>query len=246
MVITSSDNPTFKKLKSLQTAKGRARHGLCIVEGEKIIFENLELVDQIFLREDIEVTPNLADMQPIILSKKLFNEISDLETSPGIFATAQIPLTAKQSGRTPLAPTLILDRIQDAGNMGTLLRTAAAFGFNNILTINCVSPFSQKVLRAGMGNQFLLNISEASFEDIKKIANDFELIIADMNGTPLNETPLLNGNFALVLGNEGQGISKELLDLPHAKITIPMQPGTESLNVAAAGAILMYELKKGG
>jgi TrmH family RNA methyltransferase len=131
---------------------------------------------------------------------------------------------------------LVLDRIQDPGNMGTILRTAAAFGFNTVYEIDCVDPYSPKVLRASSGMVFNLNIIEATFETLP----DKPLFVADMHG----ETPGVSPKeFGIVLSNEGQGVDERFLKLPNAKIAaIPMASGVESLNVAVAGGILMYLL----
>ncbi|MCL2569870.1 MAG: RNA methyltransferase [Firmicutes bacterium] len=245
--ITSTDNPIFKSLKKITTTKGRHESGLCIIEGEKIIFENLDHVEQIFIIEGKEITPNLRDMEPIVLSKKLFKEISDLDTPCGIFATATIP----QNGEVTY-PLLILDQIQDPGNMGTLVRTAVAFGFKSIVAIFCPGVFSQKVIRAAMGQQFKLDhiscISVPFFaENYKQYVSpdDVTMILADLNGESIeNFSTDFEQKFALVLGNEGQGIGEHIKKIPHTVITIPMSNNVESLNVAVAGGILMHELRK--
>jgi len=267
MVITSTDNKVFKDLKALTTKKGRREQGLCIIEGEKAIFENLGIVEQVFVREDKEITPNLRDMEPTVLSKKLFEQITDLETCPGILATAEIPtnyvgeaiclpheehplgMTISDNGKQVASPTivtpfLVLDRIQDPGNMGTILRTAAAFNYKTIYVIDCVDVWSQKVLRAGMGNQFRLNVIETSHTGLAEQISDAKLFVADMGGESYC-VDLEDFNYGIVLGNEGQGVSTEIKKLPHSILSIPMENGVESLNVAVAGAILMFTLKKG-
>jgi len=246
--ITSTSNPTFKLLKKLTTKKGRREHNLCIIEGEKVIFENLELIDQVFIIEGKQITPNLADLEPIVLSKKLFNEITDHVAPQGIFATCQIPICDFE-GVKPCT-YLILDRIQDCGNMGNILRTAAAFGYSTIFAIDCADPFSQKSLRAGMANQFKLNVIDTDYIALEKLLQteqfiDAQLFIADMGGVSvqsIEEHSPLSSPLGLVLGNEGQGISPQLLKLPHTKVSILMSNNVESLNVATAGAILMFQL----
>jgi len=236
--IESSENQIFKSLKKLTTKKGRRELSLCIIEGEKVIFENLEHIEQIFVREDFQITPNIRDLDPIALTKKLFDEISSLETPTGILATAQIPKPTELT-----YPFLVLDNIQDTGNMGTLLRTACAFGFNSIIIIDCVDIWSQKVLRSAMGNQFRLNIIDSSHDELKSLIKDSELYIADLGGSS-PPTELDFANFGLVLGSEGQGVSPEIKKLPNTVVTIPMQNKVESLNVGVAGGILMCALIK--
>jgi len=260
LVITSTANEKFKLLKKLKDKKGRREHGLCIIEGEKVIFENLERVVDIFIVEGKEITPNIADMQPIVLSKKLFEEITDHVTPQGIFATVDFTkdlhgnasaLYVNKFNAVPWlsdSPFLVLDRIQDCGNMGTLLRTARAFGFYNVFTIDCADAFSQKALRAGMANQFGLRIFSLGLETFLDLVKhkDFpevEFYVADMNGENLLESDFVS--FGLVLGNEGQGVAKELFGLRNAKVvTVPMEKGVESLNVGVAGGILMHGLRR--
>jgi len=147
----------------------------------------------------------------------------------GIVGVARIP-----NQRAVTFPYLVLDGIQDPGNVGTLLRTAKAFGFDTIFTRgDTADPWSQKVIRSAMGAQFGLNIIEG-FESAPK---DSELYIADMNGDA-GARP--KGKFGLVLGNEGNGVSAEIRALPHKIVSIPMKSDINSLNVAVAGGIIMH------
>lgn len=244
-IITSTENETFKTLKSLVTAKGRAEHGLCLIEGTKILFENLEHVVDVFVREGTPVTPNLADFEPVVLAKKLFDEISDLDTPCGIIATALIPPNATRI----TWPALVLDRIGDPGNMGTLIRTAVAFGFKSIIAINCAGMFSQKVIRSAMGQQFKIEnfvvVSSDNFFNNTIKSLEAQLLIADMGGRDFGNFNA-EGDIALVLGSEGEGVDKRFFDRPHTVLSIPMQNKVESLNVAVAGGILMHQLGQGG
>jgi len=273
--ITSPQNPIVKMLTSLQTTKGRAEHGLCIVDGEKLIREHLDKTTQIFIRagakfpsktrgvpssrggvcdtisniikendnsshtpsprETLGATPlvlegNLTrDKKLTPLSPSILKKISIFDTN--IIATIPIPKPT-----TPTTPFLVLDRIQDPGNMGTILRTALAFGFQTIYTIDCADPWSQKTIRSAMGAQFSLNILPFSPDKIKGAS----LYIADLGGD-MSYIPPANQNFGLVLGSEGTGVSQTLKNLPHTIITIPTQ-SVESLNVAVAGGIIMQRL----
>jgi len=245
--ISSKDNETFKMLKSLDTTKGRIEYNHCIIEGEKIIFENLEIVNQVFICEGQQVTPNLSDFKPVILSRKLFDQVSCLENSRGIIATAELPQNLDELQ----FPILVLDQIQDPGNMGTLIRSAVAFGFKTIIAIFCPGIYSQKVIRSAMGMQFrvAVKISTNIPNFVDAIQNgylkDIPIVLADVKGERLDTISIPDDNkYALVLGNEGNGISPEIRALPNKKITIPMQSGVESLNVGVAGGILMYELNK--
>ena len=265
---------SYKNLLKLTQKKHRREQGLCIVEGEKIVRELAPIAVQVFVRGG---TGGSAPYT--VLSEKELKAVSDLETNQGILAVVPIP-----KPREVTFPYLVLDGIQDPGNMGTLLRTAAAFGFNTVFCLDCVDVWSQKVLRAGVGTQFKLNIWETNFEGFKtqlsKLKNN-KLFVADVTTPPPSEAPLVGsadavankfgelvadcksqpgswnkvhnsppwrgghaerGRGGLVLGNEGNGVSAQIKSLPHEVVTIPMNDGVESLNVAVAGGILMYEL----
>ena len=230
MEITSRDNETFKNLLRLTEKKWRRRFGLCIVEGEKAVKDNLDRIERVFLR------PSRADFNnAIILHDKLFDMISSLETDQGVLAVVKIPPPGAVT-----FPFLVLDGIQDSGNMGTLLRTAAAFGFGTVFCVDCVDVWSQKVLRASSGVSFALNVIE------KFVKPDECLLVgADLKGEGASAIASLRPQrLGLVLGSEGRGIRAELLESIDKFVTVPMNPGVESLNVAVAGGILMYELKK--
>ncbi|MCL2851032.1 MAG: RNA methyltransferase [Firmicutes bacterium] len=245
--ISSSANEIYKALKKLTTKKGRREQGLCIIEGEKIIFENLEVVEDVFVVEGKEITPNIRDLEPIVLCRKLFEEITELENGPGILASCGFnpPRPFDKGSRF-----LVLDRIQDSGNMGTVLRSACAFGFDTVFTIDCADPYSQKCLRAGMGNQLKINVFSVTFDEFKEffegLDGETSLYIADMGGVDIfgiskDVGEIVKSSFAgLVLGNEGQGVAKDFFDLPHVVVSVPMQSNVESLNVAVAGGILMH------
>lgn len=202
---------TTKILKKLLAKKYRQEFSLCILEGEKIINDNLDKIVKIFETD----------------------ELKNLQTYEGRVAVAKIPTPT-----TPTTPFLVLDHIQDPGNMGTILRTALAFGFKTIYTLDCVDPYSPKVIRASSGMALQLNIIDTDFAGLPK---DALYYLADINGG--KPTPIKEQNFGIVLGNEGQGISPEMYHLPHKVFTIPMDAGCESLNVAVAGAIIMCYTK---
>lgn len=202
---------TTKILKKLLAKKYRQEFSLCILEGEKIIQDNLDKVVKIFETDDLQ----------------------NLQTYAGRVAVAKIPQPT-----APTTPFLVLDRIQDPGNMGTILRTALAFGFNTVYTIDSVDPYSPKVIRASSGMSLKLNIIATDYQNLPQ---DTLYYIADIAGG--KPGPIKDKNFGIVLGNEGQGVSPELFKLPHKVFTIPMEAQCESLNVAVAGGIIMCYTK---
>jgi len=208
--------------KSLLTKKGRREHGLFLIQGNKAINENRHQAIKIITKLD---------------NPKLHRELNTLENSQDDIGVFKIPIpqTAISASRV----TLVLDHIQDPGNMGTILRTAVAFGWTNIITIDCVDVYSPKVIRAISGQIFKLQIHDMPIEEFVKL--DLNLVIADTNGElPQNILTGSSVTLALVLGNEGSGVRREIRDLKHKRVTIPMQNDVESLNVAIAGSILMW------
>ncbi len=199
---------TSKILKKLLSKKYRQEFSLCILEGEKIIKDHKDLVVKVFSEDSLQ----------------------NLENYHGRVAVARIPKPS-----TPTTPFLVLDRIQDPGNMGTILRTALAFGFKTVYTIDCVDPYSPKVIRASSGMALRVNIIDT---DYAHLPTDTLYYLADLNGS--KPTPVKTTNFGIVLGNEGQGINPIFYQMPHYQVvTIPMNDGCESLNVAVAGGIIM-------
>jgi TrmH family RNA methyltransferase len=211
---------SIKTLKKLTMKKYRREFSLCICEGEKIIKDNADIIVKIFNNDEVP------------------KDIKELENYSGRIAVAKIP-----APRQPTVPCLVLDKIQDAGNMGAILRTAFAFGYETIFCCECADSYSQKVIRSSSGYSLKLNIYECDYGGLPK---DILYYIADLDGDNAASIKTKDKNFGLVLGSEGQGVSNEIFALPHKVITIPMQKDCESLNVAVAGGILMHSLDKNG
>ena len=169
----------------------------------------------------------------------LLQKLSDTETPQGILAVvefSQLPITNN------LNFVLIPDQIRDPGNLGTLLRTAAATGVQAILLPpETTDAFSPKVLRAGMGAHFRLPIHSLSWEKIKTKTENMDIYIADMDGSSCWDTDLRRP-LALVIGGEAEGASDEARRLASQIISIPMAGNVESLNAGVAGSVLMFEV----
>jgi len=249
--ITSRENKVFKDLVKLKNKKYRRQIGLCVVEGGKVVKERLESggAEKVFVRasakSQISNFGKIVNNKLFILDDKLFGLVSELETDQGVLAVSTIP---KSGGVT--FPYLVLDGIQDAGNMGTVLRTAAAFGFRTVFCLDCVDAFSAKVLRASSGLQFKLNIIELGMNEFIKPSNS-RLLAADLGGDDISRwlaenaggKQVRSNQIGLVLGSEGQGIHTALGKMADKIISIPMSKDCESLNVAVAGGIIMYLIK---
>ncbi|MCS7010700.1 MAG: RNA methyltransferase [Anaerolineales bacterium] len=170
----------------------------------------------------------------------LLNSLSDTENTQGLLAVLDLPTSDWQ--RSTLDFVLIPDQIRDPGNLGTLLRTAAAAGAQAVfLPPETTDAFAPKVVRAGMGAHFRLPILPLPWDEIRARTSGLRLLLADMDGLSCWETDL-RPPLALIVGGEAEGASPAAQALATAKVSIPMPGGMESLNAAVAGAILMFEV----
>jgi TrmH family RNA methyltransferase len=223
-VITSASNPRLKLIRRLQSRRQRERLGLFVCEGEDLVQAGLAAgahpVDQLVAGED--------------LAPELLAEISTLAHPPrvvAIFRRADLP--AALNVRVGLA----LWRVADPGNVGTLIRTADAFGAAVFLSAGCADPSGPKALRASMGSIF--RVPTARFED----APEPRVALVARGGTPLHRLDL-SEPVTLVLGAEREGLPDDVVKASRAKASVPLAEGAESLNVAVAGAIALYELRR--
>jgi TrmH family RNA methyltransferase len=235
-------------LLKLKRKKYRDLHQKFIVENPKVIFEqalnkNLDSVyvtDAFFSEHRDElIFPNLFR-----LSDKDFKQVSDLVTPPGILAVFNIAPDKKFNFLEK--SILLLDTIQDPGNLGTILRSADWFGFKDIfLGANCVEPYNSKVITASMGSIFHLNIhTDVGLLDFAQELKAKKYCVAVSDLAAKKNSISNKAKIALVIGNESNGVSAELKNVADEKIKIFKLGQAESLNAAVAAAILMYELKK--
>ena len=174
-----------------------------------------------------------SKLTPVALAPAVFRAIADADSPPGIAAEVAIPeLTGD-------CPAVFLEGIQDAGNAGAIIRSAAALGIRRIvMDRQCAEPWSPKVLRAGMGGHFVTAIRQV--DDLVAMTDGLRLICTVVKGgRPLRQADL-SGRIGWAFGAEGAGLSRKLMDRAAERVTIPMAGG-ESLNVAAAAAICLYE-----
>jgi TrmH family RNA methyltransferase len=139
---------------------------------------------------------------------------------------------------------LLLDNVQDPGNIGTLIRSCVAFGFSTIISENSVDYYNEKVVRSTQGALFKVNLLNGSLSDFIKESKDYDFYVTDLKSDfTLEETEFKNNKLGIILGNEGQGVRQELIDLVDQSFKIKMK-NMESLNVGVAGSIIMYEIFK--
>jgi TrmH family RNA methyltransferase len=218
-VITSRDNEKLKLIRKLHDRRWREKLGLFVVEGEDLLAEDVDPVELLIAGEDVE---------PALLA-----EVSTLAHPPRVVAVYRRDDLPR--GGRPV--TLALWHVADPGNVGTLLRAADAFGAGVALSRGCADPTGPKALRAAMGAVWRVPLGDFDGAAGTRIA------LVPRGGTPLPELSV-DGDVVLVLGAEREGLPREVLDRCDARASIP-QPGTaESLNVAMAGSIALYELNR--
>ncbi|MFM1524290.1 MULTISPECIES: TrmH family RNA methyltransferase [Helcococcus] len=229
--ITSSNSNFIKEIKKLRQKKYRQKLNKFIIESKKLILEAISSgyeVENIFV---VEGKSSLFDDE-IYVSEKLFDAITSMVNPDGYLAIVKI-----KKNKLLTDKVLILDNIQDPGNMGTLIRSAEAFGFNTIVSINSVDFYNEKVLRATMGSGFRLNLIDTNYKFLENM-KDYTIYIADMDGYDYRKS-IPSKKIAIVIGNEGNGISDNILSFNHELIKIPMLGKIESLNAGVSGSILM-------
>ena len=246
-IITSRDNPLIKELRRLaQDGAAYRKTGRVWVEGEHLCEaallkgwkpEIIVFLDHFRHLAGIEYAQGA--IKSIVIAEALMKEISTLESPPPMGFVMSLP---QDIAVQPALRTVVLDRLQDPGNAGSILRSAAAFGFDQIVALKgTVALWSPKVLRAGMGAHFSLRLVEgAAFDDVRAMQAPLA-VTSSHAGDLLHVIPqerVAQLNWAL--GHEGQGVSAELEALAKAKVCIAQPGGEESLNVAAAAAILLY------
>ncbi len=176
------------------------------------------------------------------VDSKTIEMLSDSKTPQGVLCiTEYIPHIVEK----PKTNFLVLDGLQDPGNVGTLIRTGCACGFEYVYLVSSVKPSNSKLIRSSVGTIFKSNVISLSKDEFIKLANEWQLnlIATDMNGQNIFNFKA-DGIIGLIIGNEGQGISDEMAAICNHTVKIPMNEGVESLNASISGAIIMYEINK--
>lgn len=239
--ITSLQHPLVKHLVKLRTDSGyRYRNQSLLLEGSKPIKEvSGKIKTCIYAGNYIPSESSNADEW--IVTEAILKKISGLSNPEGVIAEIEMPTFGIPDGSRHL---LVLDGINDPGNMGTLMRTALAFGWDGvfILPTSC-DPFNEKVLRAARGAHFKLPLQRGSIQELQEMLyrGQFQPILADIDGLPPEKLET-SDKMVLVMGNEAHGASQAVRKLC-SSVAIPMDGQMESLNVAVAGGILLYLLK---
>ena len=247
--ISSRDNPLLKELRRLShDSTAYRKTGRVWLEGDHLcqaaLARGVQPVQAVFARSEWAQAPQRwrdAAVKTLVLPDELFDGISQLESPARMGFVIELPAAGAVQ---PQVPTVVLDRLQDAGNVGAILRSASAFGFRQVLALKGTAAlWSPKVLRAGMGAHFGLQLCEGlAAEDLAALTLPI-LTTSSHQGPFLHElvqARRLPHPCAWVLGHEGQGVSASLMDQAALQVRIAQPGGEESLNVGAAAAICLY------
>ena len=238
MIITSSDNQKYKYINKLKQKKFRDKENSFIIESKKLVEEAISSADVDFIFLSEENKDYQCDLPKIVLTRELFDKVTGMVTSDGFGAVVKKSAYKEVSAKR----VLLLDQINDPGNMGTIIRSAEAFGFSDIILMpKTCDIYNEKTLRASMGSIFRLNIVKKNLDQVKKLKENYKMVSADMSGYDINECNI-DGNLILVIGNEANGLSKEIRSLTDTFVKIPMKGQIESLNAAIAASIIMNKL----
>ena len=244
MILTSKNNPLIKETAALKDKKARKQQGMFLVEGRKMAAEcqNSDFeIDRIFVSESYAGELPFSGVETVRVSDEVFRFLSDEKTPQGILCRVKIPNRALTP---PAGKCLLLDGVADPGNVGTIIRTANAAGYEEIyLTEECADPYSPKSVRASMSGVFFTKIYRANRLEILSVLADTPIIVADMGGVNVFSFAPPQ-RFALAIGNEANGISDEVAKAAAHTVKIPMQATQESLNAAISAGIIMYVLSK--
>ncbi|WP_373599581.1 TrmH family RNA methyltransferase [Paraclostridium bifermentans] len=258
--ISSKDNEKVKLTKSLLKSKNRIKESKFLIEGFRIVTQAIDCnadLQYVFINENFEIKEEHKKFLEVLKSRnikiykttnKIFNDFIDTENTQGIVGVVG---TKERKIEEILSEdcrfVLILDRIQDPGNMGTIIRTADAAGVDAIINLKgCVDIYNSKVIRSTMGSIFDMKIINMTQHDaVKELKNrNFEIVSSYLDTDNFYDGVEYNYKTALVIGNEANGVNDELIKESNTLVKIPIYGKAESLNAAISSAILMYEIKK--
>lgn len=244
-MITSVQNKLVKELKKLHKRKYRYEANQYLIEGFHLMEEALKTnqsIEAVIVEEGTDI-PDMIDKRSIItVSASVFKEISQTETPQGIAAVVNM----RQVKNEPHNYVLLIDRIQDPGNLGTIIRTADAAGFSKIILGNgTVDMYNDKVIRASQGSIYHIPIVQENLtETIPHLqAEGFSIWGTTLNDAENYKDVQPNEKTAILLGNEGSGVDQSLIELVDRRVIIPIYGKAESLNVGIAAGILMYYIR---
>ena len=244
--ITGRKNPLLQQVRRLLSSRReRTAAGLFVADGTKLLCEAVKYwpgLDTVILSDDVDAdVPETVRL--IRVPGDVMESISPMQTPQGALFLCRLP---EKTAFVPQKGMLLLDGIQDPGNLGTILRTADALQVPVVLLEGCADPYNHKTVRASMGAVFRSPVMTATWQEVKSACAE--------TGVPVAVTALTDRakdlrqaslkDMAVVIGSEGQGVRQEILDAADGELIIPMNPDCESLNAAIAAAIVMWQMKQ--
>lgn len=244
--ITARKNPLLQQVRRLLTSrKEREQTGLFVADGIKLLSEAVRWwpgLDTVILSDGVEAQVP-EDVRLVRVPEDVMASVSPMQTPQGALFLCRLP---EKRSFVPEAGMLLLDGIQDPGNLGTILRTADALSVKVALLEGCADPYSHKVVRASMGAVFRTPVVQTTWQEAQTALEQAQIPIAvtalSEKAVDLRKAPL--HKLAVVVGSEGQGVRREILESAQSELIIPMQEHCESLNAAVAAAIVMWQMKQ--
>ena len=243
--ISSRKNPLLQQVRKLiSSRKERETTGLFVADGTKLLAEAVKWwpgLETVILSDGVEV--NVPDhVRMVSVPKDVMESISPMQSPQGALFLCRLP---EKKEFTPRPGMLLLDGIQDPGNLGTILRTADALEIPVALLEGCADPYGHKVVRASMGAVFRTPVIQTTWEQAKAACAKAKIPVAvtALSDRARDIRDAKVETMAVVIGSEGQGVRKEILESAQEELIIPMNPNCESLNAAIAAAIVMWQMK---
>jgi len=243
--ITSRKNPLLQQVRRLLTSrKEREQTGLFVADGTKLLEEAVRWcpgLDTVILSDSVAAEVP-EDVRLVRVPEDVMESISPMQTPQGALFLCRLP---EKTAFAPKPGMLLLDGIQDPGNLGTILRTADALNVPVALLEGCADPYSHKVVRASMGAVFRMAVQQTTWEEAREQCEKAGIPVAvtALSGRAVDLRQAAVENLAVVIGSEGQGVRQEILENAGQELIIPMNPRCESLNAAVAAAIVMWQMQ---
>ena len=245
-VLTSRQNPTIQRVRRLLSSrKAREQEGLFAADSTKLLQEAVKWwpgLKMVLHTPDID--PDVPGaVEKVCISRELMEYVSPMETPQGALFVCTLPEKTRLAAKPGM---VLLDGIQDPGNLGTILRTADAMEVPVVLLEGCADPYSHKVVRASMGAVFRTVPQQSTWQEVQAACKEAGVPVAvtalSAKAKDIRQADL--SQMAVVIGSEGQGVRKEILQSAQAELIIPMNEKCESLNAAVAATIVLWEMKK--
>ncbi len=243
--ITSRQNPTVKKLRALAKDKAyRASCGEFVCDGTKLLFEamreNFEITSVLVSEDAQDTLPELRGVNAFVAPDDVLDSITSLKSSQNVIFSCKMKKTPPEK----LRKAILLDRLQDTGNIGTIIRTADAFGIDAVFCDGCADVYNPKTIRSAMGSIFRVPVVHEDFTTlIPRLRKEGKTVwCSELYGDvkTISECDLKDA--FVVIGNEGNGVRPEISAICDGSVIIPMKGSAESLNAAVAAAVFMYEM----